>query len=272
MIGFSKLGRLVIGAAVAATVTPAVSRAAVIYDAGTPTMTDEWTIGQPSGVHMDTVTAGAVYSDQTTFSGYAVYAGGNGTTKFTGMLADDINTIATSPFTLAQFSWSIANGASVAQTISPYIRFYDTTGTGGGPGNLLGGLNFNGISVASGNVAGFFYNASASAITLPPSFWACEFFSTTGSAANAEKIGQGTFNPVDVGTSADEDFTSSTVGTSSSSFVSASPAGTVNVSPFAGTPVANFEWEFNPVPVPEPTSLGLLSVAAVFGLRRRRAI
>jgi hypothetical protein len=264
---------LVLGAVIAAAVSAASARAAVIYDVdAAPTLVDTWTIGQAEGIHPDTVTPGAVYSDQTNFSGFAVYAGANGTTKFTALLADDINTIATSPFTLSQFSWSIANGATVSQTISPYIRFYDTTGAGGGPGNLLGGLNFNGISVAAGNVAGFFYNASASAITLPTSFWACEFFSTTGSAANAEKIGEGTFNPVDVGSSNDEDFTSSTVSTSSSSFTAADPAGTVNISPFAGAPVANFEWEFNPVPVPEPASLGLITAGVLLLLRRRRGI
>ncbi len=230
-----------------------------------------WSIGQATDVTADTVTPGAVYSDQTNFTGYGVYAGANGTTKVTALLADDINTTAASSFTLGQFSWSIVNGATVAQTISPYIRFYDTSGTNGGPGNLLGGLNFNGISVPAGTVDGFFYDATASAITLPTSFWACEFFQTTGSAANAKLIGEGTFNPVDVGTSQDEDFTSTAVGTNSSSFVSANPAGAVNVSPFAGTPVANFEWEFNQA-VPEPGSLGLLLAlsVAMLGLRRRR--
>jgi len=264
-------------AAAAVVATTGSLRAALIVDAGTPTLENTWTIGQAAGVHNDTVTSGAFYSDQTNFTGYAIFAGGNGTTKYTGALADDINTDLSpgNTFLLGQFSWSVANGATVSQTISPYIRFYDTTGAGGGPGNLLGGLNFNGISVAAGNVAGFYYNASASAITLPSSFWAMEFFSTTGSAANAEKIGEGTFNPVDVGTSNDEDFTSTSVGTSSSSFVSADPAGAVNLSPFAGAPVANFEWEFNgaATAVPEPASLGLISAAAMFGLsRRRRAI
>jgi hypothetical protein len=273
MIVRSKLGCLVIGVAAAAALASTSARAGTIVDVDAPpVVTGTWAIGQDTEVTPDTVTPGAVYSDQTNFTGYAVYAGANGTTKVTAMLADDINTIAASSFTLGQFSWSIANGATVAQTISPYIRFFDTTGPNGGPGNLLGGLNFNGISVPKGSVDGFFYDATASDITLPPSFWACEFFQTTGSAANAKLIGEGTFNPVDVGSSADEDFTSTSVGTSSSSFVSASPAGTVNVSPFGGTPVANFEWEFNPVPVPEPGSLGLLLAlsVAMLGLRRRR--
>jgi len=275
MIVPSKLGCIAMAAAAVAGVMPVAARAAVIVDTNTtPTLVSTWDIGQASGFTQETVTAGALYSDDTTFSGYAIYAGANGTTKYTGLLADDINTIATSSFTLGQFSWSIANGATVSQTISPYIRFYDTTGPGGGPGNLLGGLNFNGISVASGNVAGFYYNASASAITLPTSFWAAEFFSTTGSAANAAKIGEGTFNPVDVGSSSDEDFTSASsasYGSSSSSFVSADPAGTVNASPFGGTPVANFEWEFNAAaPVPEPAALALLAPAALLGLSRRR--
>jgi hypothetical protein len=273
MIGFSKLRCVVVGAAVAAAVTSISYGTDIVVDAGAPTLTKTWTIGQGSGIHPDVVTPGALYSDDTNFSGYAVYAGANGTTKFTNLLADDINTIATSSFTLGQFSWSIANGATVAQTISPSIRFFDTSGTNGGPGTLLGSLNFNGISIAAGSVAGFYYDATASAITLPTSFWACEFFSTTGSAANAKLIGEGTFNPVDVGSSADEYFTSSAVSTSSSSFTSADPAGTVNVSPFAGAPVANFEWEFNPAaPVPEPVAVGLLSPLAMFVLRRRRRV
>jgi hypothetical protein len=80
-----------------------------------------------------------------------------------------------------------------------------------------------------------------------------------------------TADPPDVGTSADEDFTSTSVGTSASSFVSADPAGAVNVSPYGGAPVANFEWEINPVaPVPEPASVGLLATAVTIGLTRRR--
>jgi len=175
---------------------------------------------------------------------------------------------------LGQFSSSIANGATVSQTISPYIRFYDTTGAGGGPGNLLGGVNFSGLSVPAGNVSGFYYNASSSAITLPSSFWAAEFFSTTVSG-DARYVGVGVFNPVDVGSSNDEDFTSSTAATGSFSFVSANPAGTVNLSPFSGAPAANFAWEFNGAvtAVPEPASLSLISAAAMLGLsRRRRAI
>jgi hypothetical protein len=267
-----ELSLIVLAAAIAAAPGPASAQAVTIYNAPTtPTLVSTWAIGQAGGIRAAAVTPGAVYSDDTNFSGYAIYAGTNGTTKYTALLADDINTTATSSFTLGQFSWSIANGATVAQTISPYIRFFGTDGSGGGPGTLLGGLNFNGISVAAGNVAGFYYDATASAITLTPSFWACEFFSTTGSAANAAKIGEGTFNPVDVGSSADEDFTSSSVSTSSSSFVIADPAGTVNVSPFGGTPVANFEWEFNPAtPTPEPASLGLLTTVAMFQLCRRR--
>jgi hypothetical protein len=249
------------------------------YDVtGAPTLEQTWTIGQssPNGIRPAVVTPGAAYSDDTTFSGSAVYAGTNGTTKFTSLLADDITTSAASSFTLGQFTFGIANGAAVAQTISPYVRFFAADGTGGTPGTYLGGINFNGISVAADNVAGFNYNASSLAITLPTSFWACEFYSTTGSLANAAKVGDGTFNPPDIGTSADEDFMSSTVSTSSSSFVSNSPAGTVNVSPYAGSPVANFEWEFNAAaPVPEPTSLSLCAIGAVgtfVRLRRRRCV
>jgi hypothetical protein len=271
----SKLGCIAMAAAAVAGVMPVAARAAVIVDTNsTPTLVSTWAIGQASGFTQETVTAGALYSDDTTFSGYAVNAGGSGTTKYTGLLADDINTIATSSFTLGQFTFSISNIATVAQTISPYVRFFDTTGSNGGPGNLLGGINFNGISIASDAVDGFNYNASSLAITLPTSFWACEYFSTTGSAANAEKIGEGTFNPVDVGSSNDEDFSSTSVASATSTFTSANPAGTVNVSPFGGTPVANFEWEFNAAaPVPEPAALALLAPSALLGLsRRRRAI
>jgi hypothetical protein len=266
------LGFIVLAAAIAVANSPASAQVATTYDAPTaPTLAATWAIGKTVGIHANAGTPGAVYSNDTNFSGYAVNAGANGTTKFTALLADDINTTATSSFTLGQFTWSISNTATVAQTISPSIRFFATDGAGGGPGTYLGGLNFNGISVSAGTVSALSYDASASVITLTPSFWACEFFSTTGTAANAAKIGEGTFNPVDVGSSADEDFTSSTVSTSNSSFAIDDPAGTVNVSPFAGTPVANFEWEFNPAtPTPEPASLGLLTTTAMFQLCRRR--
>jgi hypothetical protein len=245
-------------------------RAAVIENVDTSlTPVSTSTIGQSSGgIRVPAGTPGAVYSDVTNFTGYAAPNGTNGTTLYTALVADDITTTASSPFTLSQFTFSVCNLATVSQTISPYIRFFAADGTGGGPGTLLGGLNFNGIPISSNAVDGFNYNAASSAIVLPTTFWAAEFFSTTSTAANAEDIGEGLFSPVDVGSSLDEEFLSSSFGTASSSFASSAPAGSVDTSPYGGAPAADFEFEFNAVP--EPASLGLAATSGLLLIRRRR--
>jgi len=91
---------------------------------------------------------------------------------------------------------------------------------------------------------------------------------TATTAAEMNNLGQGSFNPPVIGTSADRDFLSSGTPTS---FLANNPTGSVRTSPFAGNPVANYGWELTP-PVPEPVSMAVLGLSG-FGLciRRRRA-
>jgi hypothetical protein len=250
--------------------------AATIYDLNqSPSLIDTRTAGVPdNGTQLNAVTPGALYSNNTTFSGFGVSAGGSPAagTKFTRMLLDDIQSTSAGNFQLGLFVWSLSNLNSTAVTALPSVRFYAADGAGGSAGTFLGGINFNGISVPANTVSGVQFNATAQNITLPQNFWAGEFYSfaSTVTQAQANNFGMGTFNPVDVGTSADRMFTSTATAATTGDFATNAPVGTDSVSPFGGAPVANFRFEFSAAP--EPTSLALIGLVSM-GLvsRRRRA-
>jgi len=274
----SRVSKFSLALAAASVFTAAAVNAAPIYDVNqAPTVVSTHVIGQPGGANpaaTPAVTPGAFYSNITTFTGFGINTGGAPASgaKFTRMLMDDINTVNPGITQLGKFVWSGANLNSVAVSAAPCIRFFAADGPGGTPGTLLGGINFNAISFPASQISGLQFDATSQNIFLPQNFWAGEFFSmaSTVTQARANNMGQGTFDPPDVGTSADRMFTTTATATATGSFVTALPPGSDQVSPFSGAPVANMEWEFNPVP--EPTTLGVAGIA-MLGLfsRRRRA-
>ncbi len=217
-----------------------------------------------------------VYSNVTNFTGFGYASGvsatisGDGTTA---LLADELSFApGFAGSSINGFTFSTANLNPGAVTARPLVRFYDDSGSGGGPGALLGGFNFNPISFAAGSVQLFTFN-SANEFTVPAddTIWAAIAFDNNGGAegdaslAQLNSLGQGIFNPPTVGSSGDFFFQS----TSASSFLTSNPAGSFFF--FGGNPVANFGWAFTAPPppaqsTPEPGSVALLSAFVLTGL------
>ena len=248
-------------------------------DSVTASLREVFEIGTPahSTTAEDARSNTAVYSDITTFSGQGTTIGGatsiasNAGTKF---LADRMTL--TAGGTLDQFTFSVANFATVAVSARPRVRFYAADGPGGTPGTIIGGFSFNPISFASGNVG--LYTASglaANNLTLPSGdMYAAIFFDGSGaspvpSVANLNLLGVGMFNPPTVGSSGDSDWASTLTGGSNS--LISNPTGATRLSPYAGNPVANYGWEIRTLDVPAPGAAALMGLVGVVGVRRRRA-
>jgi PEP-CTERM motif len=228
-------------------------------------------------------TSGLIYNNVTTFSGQGYEGGGAATTSFgltTAMFADDITPlVGTAGTAVTGLTFSVANFNAAAVSAGVILTFYNMDGSGGGPGTLIGGLNFNPITFGAGpTVFTFNYNPGTTIFTIPTtgSFWVGEQFvaaagsSTTAAQLNA--LGGGLFNPPSVGESQDVFFQASSAG----SVATNNPAGGFEF--FNGNPVANFGFSFTgtlPNAVPEPSSLvlmGLGGVVMAFGALRKAGI
>ncbi len=132
-----------------------------------------------------------VYSDTTTFSGFAFSNGGaalSGTNTTTKLVADDI-TMAPGfgpQYSVNQFTFSVANLNSTAVSARPLVRFYNNNGTSGGPGTFITGFNFNPISFAASAVQLFTFS-QANMFTLPSSgtLWAGMSFDNNAGTTGA---------------------------------------------------------------------------------------
>jgi hypothetical protein len=216
-----------------------------------------------------------IYDNTENFTGFSFSnAGATMGNKNTYLVADDLTynpLLALAPVT--SFEFSLSNSNTTTQGIMANVLFYDSNGTGGGPGTLLASFTFNPISLATNSVT--VVTATLTPLqyfTLPTdgTIWAGIFFSTsTGQSSTIlNKFGQGLFNPPTVGTSQDELFYSTGLGPTGSN-----PAGTIYSSPFGANPPANFGWQLSTTVVPEPASAALFIVGGLgllLAVQRRR--
>lgn len=240
---------------------------------GMPTATAHYAFGEQSTFGTRVVDPNAAYSNVTNFQGAGVrntgtaLVSGINTTK---LVADDLN-FSSSEIgkKVMAFRWSTANFNTAAVSARMRIRFYTDSGSNS-PGTYITGLTFNPIALGVG-VTTWTYSVGTPIFTLTTNkIWAAITFDasgTTTTAAQLDNLGQGLFNPPDVGTSADLAFRTSAAG----SFVVNNPAG----AGFSlGDPLdptiapANFGWE---IVVPTPGSVALLGLGGLVAARRRRA-
>lgn len=214
-------------------------------------------------------TPGAMYSNITNTNTSTFFAQGGSTAGITRALMDDITLASGGGTQLGTIVLQIVNNNTVAVSARVRFRFFDTTGASGGPGANLVAVSFNAISLAASSIITLTGNVSALNIIMPTTpFWAASFFDNNAGATGAtdaqlNALGHAYDNPVDVGSSADLGFLTTAAG---------APAGNPAGSLFSGGaqgPVANFGWEFNPVP--EPGTIAALGLGALAVIRKRRS-
>ncbi len=231
-----------------------VASAATEYPAGDLAVEDYMPLGSPakSRTFLDTVE----YSNVTNFLGQGFVNGGTalqGTNLITRIVMDDIlPTGANAGQDVTQIKFSVANLNAVTVSARARVRvWFDNAGVPGAyytvPSNV--GFSFNalafgpGVTVVTGSLGpALFAMPDASA-----PFWAGITFDNNNGATGAtlaqmDLMGQGIFDPADVGFSDDIGFQTTAAG---SFFTVANPVGTLFN--FAGVPPVNFGWEFTSV-------------------------
>ena len=185
------------------------------------------------------------------------------------MIADDLNL--TGGGAVTQFTVDIVNGNSSAVTFQPVFPFYENNGSSGGPGTILGDIFTPDITFSAGENELVTFDVAGIGLVVPSAtIWAGLVFSNSGTpattAAELALLGQGTYNPPDVGSSLDRYFLGSST---NAPFNGSNPSG--SITNFGGSPVANFGWE---IVVPEPSSavVGAIIFAGMTLRRRRRHI
>jgi len=207
-------------------------------------------------------------------NGGATNQSGNTITNF---VADDIQPLAGfAGRSVTNFSLSVANLNPTAVTARPRVRIFLPDGPNLGPGTAIATLNFPTATFTGSSISLIVSGQLGPTQFVIPSssfFWAGvafdDFGGTTGATlAQMNNLGQGVFNPPTVGISDDVYFITTDPGVPGNS-----PPGSQRN--FGGTPVANFGWQFQVAPVPEPGTLVLLfgptAIALLAHVRRFRA-
>lgn len=190
----------------------------------------------------------SIYSNVTTSTGQlgmnggAAVVGGNTITR---LVADDLQPTIATPYAITGFRFHVANFNNVVVSARGRFRFYNSDGTGGGPGSFLGG-KITAISLPPFTVGTYSSGTLANPINVPSGtfIWVGITFdnnsgATGATAAQLNNLGQGIFSPVDRGISLDRLFRTTAAG----DFLVNNPAGAIENSPFGANPVANFGWE-----------------------------
>jgi hypothetical protein len=297
------MNRLAIVAAAAALSLPALASVVVLGDTDAAGLTFNATLRASGTLGTAQNFGGAegfpaevVYSNVDTFTGGGFANGGTAQVggsalaplRATRLVADDTVSVALAP--IREVSFSVVNFDTVAVSARPRIRYWAADGALGGPGTLLGGASFNAISFAAGSVNTFFADFDNPAtpafeilfqVPADGKVWAGLMFDngtaaarTTATVAQLNNLGQGLFNPPTLGSSditLAYQSTNPTVATPGTNgwFIPNLPGATITISDATGAPNSNLGVEF--VAVPEPTSLGLVGLAAMAAFRRRRA-
>jgi len=190
------------------------------------------------------------YSNVSNFLGQGSANGGSelqGTNRITRLVADDILPDGQSGFDVIEITFSVANFNAVPVTVRPRIRFwFDNAGAPGAyyniPSNV--GFSFNpltftpGVTLVTGSIGPGLFSMPGG------KFWAGITFDdnngTTGATqAQLDMMGQGMFDPADIGSS--DNLAFSTTGAGSFFGVSNPPGSTFS---FGQPGVASFGWEF----------------------------
>jgi|GEM_PF-3051806 len=196
----------------------------------------------------------AVYSNITNFTGSGGSMGISAavaTVRMTALVADRISMTGVAPYPITQFKFSAGNLNAGSVDASVRVRFYQNSGTNK-PGTYIGGYDFTNFVFAGSSVYTFTF-APASLIIPSNDIWIGISFSegtytTRPTLTQLANMGFGLYNPVDVGSSADELFETTSAGV----FAGNNPTGTVYSSPYLGSPIANIGWEMSiaaPLPV-----------------------
>lgn len=254
------------------------SALAADFDGGDLQIVTSFPSGQPGTYTAPRGFEATGYSNVTNFTGSAFANGGaevQGANTITRMVCDDTTFDGTGAGQfITQLKFSIFNGNSGNVLARPRIRFWFADGAGGNPGtyyNVPGnvGFSFNpltvgpGVTVVTATIGTGLFTMPGAGVTM----WSgVTYDNNNGTAAGVtaavlNNMGQGTFDPPTIGTSADNAWQSTLGG---SFFTTANPAGAAFN--FGGAPVANFGWEFS---APEPASLTLLALGIVAFARRR---
>lgn len=204
----------------------------------------------------------------------AYYGSGliSGTPPTTTVDADDITFAAGSAGkSITRLIFSLYNPETTTFTVRPNLFFWNSNGTGGDPGTLLATTTLSPVSLAAQSINYFGVSLTAGTFVVPASnsIWAGISWDNgggaTATAADLDAIGQGVLNTPSVGSSDDLFWESDNAGpyTGANNPVGADYD-------FGGNPVANFGWEFDTTPVPEPATIAMLGLGVAALVRRRR--
>ncbi len=213
-------------------------------------------VGLPTNPNVNSLTAAdpdALYSNKTTFAGSVFGNEGSEIQVANGisrMVMDSIKFILTAPYSIKAFTFSVSNIKSAAVSARPRVRFYANDGPNDGPGTYIAGFSFNPISFAPNSINTFSGTVTPFTVTQS-AIWAGLVFDNNNGATGAtiadlDSLGQGIFNPIDIGASSNTYFRTTAAG----SFLSNNPPGTLGT--FTAPTLANFGWEFvsnTPLPI-----------------------